>query len=424
MRNFLKFNILAASLSACLFSASAMAETLTVWCWDDNFNVPAAKLAAEKFEAKHPDVDVVVESIAQDNITQKLNASLGANNLKALPDVVLIEDYRVKNYMIGFPDFLRDITDDIDLSNFIDSKVYASSHNGRHYGVPFDSGTSALFIRRDLFEQAGYTLKDFKDITFSQYLDMGKALQEKTGVKLLPFDPNDLIEGRLMLQSNGEWFTDKDNPNLPTIKDNVALRHAFNFYNRIQKEDLAYTITGWNGLLSSFQQGKVASLVYACWIMPSIMAAKDQAGKWAVVPMPKLDNVPTATHFSNSGGSQWYVNNHSANADLGVQFLKETFASDKEFINELVSKIGLISTLKDAKSLPAYQEGNQFFGGQHVERDFVDWNTQIPPVNYGSHTQVVSSIVSEYMLNAIQSGGNVDDALSQAQEMAAMQIAP
>ena len=73
----------AAALSV---AASAQAATeLKIWCWDDNFNVPAAKLAGERFAQTHPDVTVKVESIAQDNTIQKLNAALGANNLRGLP---------------------------------------------------------------------------------------------------------------------------------------------------------------------------------------------------------------------------------------------------------------------------------------------------------------------------------------------------
>lgn len=401
-------------------TAAAAEQELLVWCWDDNFNVPAARLAGEKFMAAHPEVKVTVQSIAQDNIVQKLNAALGANNVRGLPDVVLIEDYRVKNFMVGYPDFLRDITDDIDVSNFIDSKVYASSYNGRHYGVPFDSGTSALFLRKDLIEKAGLKVSDFTDITFNQYLDLGKTVKEKTGVALLPYDPNDLIEMRLMLQSNGEWFTAEDDVRKVTVQDNQALHQAFDFYQRVTSEGLGYTITGWNQLLAAFQQGKVASLVYACWIMPSIKQATDQSGNWVVVPMPRVEG-EQATHYSNSGGSQWYVNNYSQQAELATQFLQETFASDRDLINDLVDRIGLISTMKDANTFPNYQEGDPFFGGQTVGKDFVEWNTKIPPVNYGIHTKVVENVLGESLQSVLQ-GTPVDEALEQAQEMAQMQV--
>ena len=41
-------------------TAAAAEQELLVWCWDDNFNVPAARLAGEKFMAAHPEVKVTV----------------------------------------------------------------------------------------------------------------------------------------------------------------------------------------------------------------------------------------------------------------------------------------------------------------------------------------------------------------------------
>ena len=161
-------------------------------------------------------------------------------------------------------------------------------------------------------------------------------------------------------------------------------------------------------------------MVYACWIMPSIKQATDQSGNWVVVPMPRVEG-EQATHYSNSGGSQWYVNNYSQQAELATQFLKETFASDRDLINDLVDRIGLISTMKDANTLPNYQEGDPFFGGQTVGKDFVEWNTKIPPVNYGIHTKVVENVLGESLQSVLQ-GTPVDEALEQAQEMAQMQV--
>ena len=87
----LKQALLAAVGSALLLgaaTANAADKELKIWCWDDNFNVPAARLAAEHYQAKHPDVTIKVESIAQDDLMQRLNAALGANNTRSLPDVI------------------------------------------------------------------------------------------------------------------------------------------------------------------------------------------------------------------------------------------------------------------------------------------------------------------------------------------------
>lgn len=404
-----------------LGATAAMADTqIKVWCWDDHFNVPAARMAAERYEAKHPGVKVKVESIGQPDIIQKLNASLGANNTRTLPDVVLIEDYRVQNFLIGYEGFLKSIDGTIDVSNFADYKTAASSYNGKHYGVPFDSGVTATFLRMDLFEQAGYTIDDFQDITWDQFIEMGKKVKEKTGAYLLGYDPSDLGIVRVMMQSASSWYTNADGSKV-LVTNNAALKEGLTILKKLQDADLVTYYNGWNQLLATFQQGTVASVVQGCWITPSIKASKDQAGKWKIAPLPKLSTVDNATHYSNLGGSQWYVNGYSKNADVAMDFLKETFASDEALLNDLVTRISLVNSLKDTSKISNYDVKDEFFGGQKIYSDFAQWNNQIPAISYGPHTYAIESISTE-ALQRILGGEDIDSVLKDAQVNAEMQI--
>lgn len=412
----------AASAIICAGIAQAAPTELKIWCWDDNFNVPAAKMAAEAFTAKHPDVTIKVESIAQDNTIQKLNAALGADNYRGLPDIVLIEDYRSKNFAVGYPDFLKPLNGIINYDNFVDYKVEASTVGDKTYGVPFDSGVSALFIRQDLFEKAGYKLSDFDNLTWDKFIEMGEKVKQVTGVPLMPYDPSDLMELRIMLQSAGSWYTDNDNINKVTLEGNKALRAGFEVFKKLNDKQLLLAYSGWNQFLATFQNDKVAAVVSSCWLTPSFEVDKAHEGKWRVVQIPRLDGVEGATNYSNQGGSQWYVNNHSKNADLAAQFLKETFGSDRELINNLVPRIGLISTMKNINELPNYQKPSEYFGGEYVSKQFTAWNEKIPPVNYGMHTKAVESIVQEALQRYLK-GENLDAVIKDAQGIAQTPIA-
>ena len=404
-----------------LGATAAMADTqIKVWCWDDHFNVPAARMAAERYEAKHPGVKVKVESIGQPDIIQKLNASLGANNTRTLPDVVLIEDYRVQNFLIGYEGFLKSLDGTIDVSNFADYKTAASSYKGKHYGVPFDSGVTATFLRMDLFEQAGYTIDDFQDITWDQFIEMGKKVKEKTGAYLLGYDPSDLGIVRVMMQSASSWYTNADGSKV-LVTNNAALKEGLTILKKLQDADLVTYYNGWNQLLATFQQGTVASVVQGCWITPSIQANKEQSGKWRIAPLPKLSTVDNATHYSNLGGSQWYVNGYSKNADVAMDFLKETFASDESLLNDLVTRISLVNSLKDTSKISNYDVKDEFFGGQKIYSDFAKWNNQIPAISYGPHTYAIESISTE-ALQRVLGGEDIDSVLKDAQVNAEMQI--
>ena len=408
--------------SALLFgSSAAFANTeITVQCWDQYFNVKAMKMAAERYEAKHPDVTIKVEDVAQNDLIQRLNASLGANNLRSLPDIVLIEDYRVQNFLIGYPDFLKELGPHIDMSKFVDHKIAASSDNsGKHYGIPFDSGVSSTYVRMDLFEQAGYKIEDLQDITWDQFIDMGKKVKEVTGINLLAYDPNDLGLLRIMMQSAGSWYTNADGTQV-NIANNEALKEGLRIFKRFSDEGVVGFYSGWNQSLTSFQQGDVASVTQGCWLTRSVEAATDQSGKWRVVPFPKI-NVANATHYSNLGGSQWYVNNYSKNADAAIQFLKETFASDEDLLNELVPTISLVTSLKDTSKITNYNVENAFFGNQKIYAEFAEWNNHVPAISYGPHTYAIDSLMSE-ALQRIVAGEDIDTVLEETQLNAEMQV--
>lgn len=401
--------------------ASAADTTIKVWCWDDHFNVPAARMAAERFEAKHPGVKVKVESLAQNDIIQKLNASLGANNVRALPDVVLIEDYRVQNFLVGYPDFLKPINDKIDTkSTFVDYKVSASSAKGKSYGIPFDSGVVATYYRLDLFEKAGYTAEDMQDLTWDKFIEMGKKVKETSGTPLFSFDPNDLGIIRVMMQSAGQWYTNGDGTKV-TVKNNAALKEALRIIKEMNDAGLISFYNGWNQMLETFQSGRTATVIQGCWVTPSVEAATELKGKWRIAPLPKFSNIKGATHFSNLGGSQWYVNNYSKNADVAVDYLKETFASDTDLLNQLVTKISLVNSLKDTTAISNYNVESEFFGGQKIYSIFADWNKQIPAISYGPHTYAVESITTE-ALQRVLNGEDIDAVLEDSQINAEMQL--
>ena len=62
---------------------------------------------------------------------------------------------------------------------------------GQTCSLPFDSGASGLFYRSDLLAEAGYKAEDLADITRDQMIEIGKAVQAKTGKPMFSTDQND-----------------------------------------------------------------------------------------------------------------------------------------------------------------------------------------------------------------------------------------
>lgn len=396
-------------------SASSDDKTITIWAWDDTFNIKAANMAKERYLKDNPDVTINVVSMAQDDVVQKLNTSLSSGTYDGLPNIVLIEDYKIQNYLKSYPGELKDLSKYVDKTKFMDYKLSVMTEGDKMYGVPFDSGVTALFYRTDYIEAAGYTKEDMQNITWEKYIEIGKAVKEKTGKDMLTMDPSDLNQLRVMMQSAGAWYVDESGK--VSINNNKALRDAVDIYKQMVDANISKQVSGWDAFVGAFQSGDVASVVNGCWISSSIQAAEDQSGKWAIAATPKMGSNPNSVNASNSGGSSWYVLDKVGNSDLAADFLSKTFASSDDLMNDLVPAINLVSTLKSASASENYSTPSAFFGGQEIFKDFAKWTEEIPGVNYGLHTYALENIMSEGM-RAIVGGGNVDDALNNTQAQA------
>ena len=391
-------------------------KKITVWAWDDTFNIKAANMAKERYLKDHPDVTIDVVSMAQDDVVQKLNTSLSSGTYDGLPNVVLIEDYKIQNYIQSYPGELKDLSSKVDKTKFMDYKLNVMTEGSKLYGVPFDTGVAGLFYRTDLIEQAGYKKEDMKDLTWEKYIEIGKAVKEKTGKAMLTIDPSDLNQLRIMMQSAGSWYVKEDGKTVD-IAGNEALKQAVTIYKQMVDAGITKQVSGWDAFLAAFQKGDVASVASGCWISSSIQAAQDQSGKWALAAIPRLGANPKSVNASNSGGSSWYVLDKVGNSDLAADFLGSTFASSDDLMNDLVPAIGLVSTLKSASSSKNYSEPVKFYGDQAVFKDFSDWSAKIPAVNFGLYTYKLESVMSEGV-QAIVGGADIDATLKNTQAQA------
>ena len=407
MSNMSRIAALALAGASFLAVAAAQAKEITIWCWDPNFNGATMKEAGERYSKLHPDVKLNIVDFAKADVEQKLQTTLSSGNTEALPDIVLIEDYGAQKYLQSFPDAFAPIGDSIDLKGFAPYKVQLATMNGKAYSMPFDSGVTGLYYRKDYIEAAGFTAKDMQDLTWDKYIEIGKAVEAKTGKKMLGLDPNDAGLIRIMMQSGGQWYFTNDGK--ANIAGNAALKAALETEQKILKSGITKPIAGWNEFVSSFTSGDAASVVTGVWITGTVKSQPDQANKWGVAPIPKL-SIAGAASASNLGGSSWYVLNSSAEKAEAIDFLAQTFGKDIDFYQKILVDRGAVGSLLASREGPAYKAPDAFFGGETVWQNFSDWLGKVPSVNYGTFTNEVDAAVTA-QLPAIAAGGSVDDAL-------------
>ena len=110
-------------------------------------------------------------------------------------------------------------------------------------------------------------------------------------------------------------------------------------------------VNSWDEFIGTFVNSNVAGVMQGVWIMGSIQSAEDQAGKWAITNLPKLDEVDGATHYTANGGSSWAI---SANADqeLAADFLAKTFAGSSELYDTILPSSGALANWLPAAAGP------------------------------------------------------------------------
>ena len=403
-----------------LTMTAAMAVDVTVWAWDTNFNGAAMKEAAARYAPSHPDVTIKIDdSMQQDDIRQKLQTQLLAGDTTGLPDIVLIQDDVAQKYLQSFPGAFVPLSDSIDMSQFAPYKVKAATFDGKSYSLPFDSGVTGLFYRSDYLEQAGYKAADLQDLTWDKFIQIGKDVKEKTGHELIALDLNGSGIIRVMMQSAGAWYFGADGS--LNILDNKPLKAALETYAKIWQAGIVKPASGWTEFTGAFTSGETAVALNGVWMTGTIKSKPDQAGKWGVAPIPKLEGIEGATNYSNEGGSSWYVLSSGAGKDAAVDFLKTIWAADADFYQKILIGQGAFSTWLPASAGEAYKASDEFFGGQPVWANFSDWQTKIPGVDYGIYTaEVDSAVVAQ--LPAITQGGSIDDALKAINDQASQQM--
>ncbi len=419
--------VMTLSLAACSSGSEEATTTeeggkqkITAWAWDPNFNIAALKEAEAIYEAENENVDIEIVEYAQADIIQKLNTALNSGSTEGLPNIVLIEDYRIQTFLQSYPDSFKDLSAITDSSKFSSHKLGFMTEGDKIYGVPFDNSAAVLYYRTDLIEEAGYTQEDMQDLTWSKYIEIGEAVKAKSGIDLMTIDPNDVGQIRMMMQSANSWYVTEDGAT-PNFEGNEVLKKSIETYLELYNAGITKTVSEWSQFVGAPNNGEVASVPTGCWFTPSIAQAEDQSGNWAIAPFPRLDDVEASVNASNLGGSSFYVLNGVEGADVAEDFLGKTFAGNDELYQTILNENNIVATYLPAQTGDSYTQEVEFFGGQSIYSDISTWSEEIPAVNYGLHTYAFEDILKAE-LQEIIAGKSIDESLTDMQKQAEAQF--
>lgn len=394
-------------------TAAAQEETLTVWCWDPNFNVYAMEQAEKMYQKDHPDFKLDIQEKVYSDIETALITAAEADDYSTLPDIFLMQDYSFHKNVANYPGIFTELTDSgVDFSQFSAGKLADSTVGGKNYGLPFDNGATIMAIRKDMVEAAGLTVDDFKDTTWSDFIEKAKKVVEKNNVPMLTSSGGSEIVIEMLQSAGASPMVDGK----VDLVGNEALKKSIETYKQLIDEKVMVDYTDWDQYIASMNKGTAAGVIQGCWIMSSIQAAEEQSGNWAIVDMPKLDGIEGATNYANCGGASWAVSSNCKNTDLAFDFLKSTFGESVELYDDLLPNAGAIASYLPAAESEVYNEASDFYGGQTVYKDIVDFAGKVPGIDYGAYYSDIRSALTDAITNVVQNGADIDSEIKNAQD--------
>ncbi|MCL1840174.1 MAG: extracellular solute-binding protein [Propionibacteriaceae bacterium] len=395
-------------------SSAGSGNHLTVWAWDPTFNIYAMNEAQKIYAAAHPGFTLDVQEVSWDDIQTKLTTIAQANQLDQLPDIFLVQNNAFQKNVTSYPQLFADMSNaGIDYTQYPKAVVDYSVVDNKNWGLPFDNGAVIAAYRTDVLQQAGYTLADFTDINWSDFLTKAKDVLAKTGKPLLSGQANSSDMMMMMLQSSGASLFDAQGK--PAIVGNQALLNTINVYKQMVQAKVYTEVNSWDEYVASFVNGDVAGVINGCWILGSIQTAKDQSGKWDLTDMPALDGVPGATNYSANGGSSWAISASSKNFALAADFLKSTFAGSTQLYDTILPSSGALANWIPAAKSDVYGQPQPFFNNDKIYAKIVDYASKVPSNNTSPYYYEARDAISA-AVTQILGGTDETKALQQAQQ--------
>ena len=397
-------------------SSSKVEENNKIIIWAYDSSAESALKAVEIYKENHPEsnVDFEVITLGQEDMVEKLKISLEARAMDSLPDIFYDEDYNFMEYIHYYNDSFADLTEHINTEDYLDFKIMNVTYDDKIYALPYDCGVGTLFYRIDLIEAAGYSEEDMESLTWGEYIEIGKKVKEVTGINMTTIVPEGDMEGRLMYQSGGTWFFDKDgNAN---IENNKVFEDALLTMKDIFDADIVHKATSWDDIISAISNEQIASLTGGSWWAPIISSYEEQEGLWRVTQMPRMEGNEEYSNSSNLGGGNWFVINNE-NKETSISFVVETFGNSLELANYIATEYSMISVNK-LVSAEISSGPNSFYGDQNISALMREWSQDIPPVVYGLHTYEITYTVGEYVDSYVNNEISLEEALENMQQAA------
>lgn len=392
-------------------SGTEMASTINGWGWD--VAARAMQLTAEEYEAEH-NATVGVEEFGREAMKEDLQTRLSSGS--GAPDFAMLEMVDGASYIDTGA--IHEIGDQIEAADMYDDFVegaWASLSDGDGiYAVPWDIGPTAVYYRRDVYEEHGLDADAIE--TWDDFLDEGEKLPDDIDLFNLPMNDLHGVWRYQFRQLENRPFTEDGEVNIGN-DDSVMIAETVK---EAHDRGLAATLDGWSSAwFGAYADGEIASLPSAAWMEGTLREeVPDTAGDWGVFKIPAHE--PGGLRASNWGGSSLMIPEQTdgPERERAWDYLQWTLATE-EMQLLMYDMFGLFPALETTYDADDFDEELDFFGGQQARRVFADVAEEMPGYEFTADTPEVSNTINSEFQRMINEDKDPAEAVQDAAETVA-----
>jgi N,N'-diacetylchitobiose transport system substrate-binding protein len=322
---------------------------LKVWLFQEASNAPkeaAVNEAKREFEAAHAGVTVSVEYLPVDGRATRFNGAF--NDKSSAPDVAEFGNTDLAGYTAsnGFADLTRDLTAWPDSRDLVPAVADTAKIDGKSYGIPWFTGTRALYYRTDVFTELGLTPpKTLAELTetarkiHAAKPDLyGIAVGGKYLFALMPY-----------IWANGGDIARQDGAKWTATFNSRQARDGLRQYAELIRDDICppakcAQLTG-SQSVTAFAGGAAGMTIGGDFNRKAVDSGAVK-GKYGVVPLPGKDSGKIAPAFA--GGNLLGVLRSSPRYTLSLEFIK--LLGGKNYQRKMFTAMGNMPTFSDVQN--------------------------------------------------------------------------
>jgi len=371
-------------------------------------SVPDTDIVTElvgSFNETYPGIEVEIESLAFDQMRDKLIASFQSSD--PAYDLIVVDNPWMDDFVdAGFLEPLDariDSTTDYAPEDFFEPLVDITDVDGVRYGVPFYNYALGYLYRTDIYDEAGLEVPETLDELVSNVQAL--TTSDRTGIAMQPQRGYKIFEewANWLFAAGGSIYDESGAPTLDTPEAAAALEAYIESFTTAAPENSSNW--AFDEAFRSVSSGESASMISYNWNLPGLNdpegASGDLAGSFALAPMPGGKQV--------LGSWSWAIPVNSGNSDAAWAF-SSWITSSAVDIERVIAGGAAIreSTLSNASVL---ESG---FGEDYYDA-VIAILSDAAPLSQGLGGEEMIQAVGTELSEAVAGTKTVEQALSDAQ---------